>query len=61
MERWYENNKSSDEEKYIDVLECLKKNEVIKDFVVRTLVEKVRKTRTVKRILYLIIEKFDRI
>ena len=26
VERWYENNKSSDEEKYIDLLESLKKN-----------------------------------
>ena len=41
VERWYENNKSSDEEKYIDLLESLKKNEVIKEFVVKTLVEKV--------------------
>ena len=40
VERWYENNKSSDEEKYIDLLESLKKNEVIKEFVVNTLVKK---------------------
>ena len=41
MERWYENNKASDEEKYIDFLKSLKNNEAIKGFVVKTLVEKV--------------------
>ena len=59
MERWYENNKVSDEEKYIDLLESLKKNEVIKEFVVKTLVEKVG-TRTVMRILEVMTEKFDK-
>ena len=34
LERWYENNNSKDEDKYIDLLESLKKNEVIIDFVV---------------------------
>ena len=33
VERRYENNKSKDEDNYIDLLESLKKNEVIKDFV----------------------------
>ena len=51
VEILYENNRSSDEEKYIDLLESLKKNEVIKDFVVNTLVEKVRTTRTETRML----------
>lgn len=51
MERWYENNKYSDEDRYIDLLESLKKNEVINDFVVQTLVEKVGTTRTVMRIV----------
>ena len=61
VERWYENNKSSDEEKYIDLLESLKKNEVIKEFVVNTLVEKVGTTRTAMRILEVMTEKFDKI
>ena len=60
MERWYENNKASDEEKYKDLLEGLKKNEVIKEFVVKTLVEKVGTTRTVMRILEVMTEKFDK-
>ena len=32
-------------------MESLKKNENIKEFVVKTLVEKVGETRTVKRVL----------
>ena len=51
VERWYENNRANDEEKYIDLLESLKKNEVIKDFVNRTLIEKVGTTRTATNIL----------
>ena len=60
VEKWYDNNKASDEEKYIDLLESLKKNEAIKEFVVKTLVEKVGETRTVKRILEVMAEKFDK-
>ena len=33
VEKWYDNNKSTDEEKYIDFMESLKKNENIKEFV----------------------------
>ena len=60
IERWYENNKSSEEEKYIDLLESLKKNEVIKYFVVNTLVEKVGTTRTATRTLEVMSEKYDK-
>ena len=44
VEKWFDNNKSLDEEKYIDLMESLKKNENIKEFVVKTLVEKVGET-----------------
>ena len=54
--KWYDNNKSTNEEKYIDLMESLKKNENIKEFVVKTLVEKVGETRTVKRVLEVMIE-----
>ena len=37
-------------------MESLKKNENIKEFVVKTLVEKVGETRTVKRVLEVMIE-----
>ena len=48
IETWSNNNKASDEDKYIDLFESLKKNKVINDFVHRTLVEKVGDTRTIK-------------
>ena len=35
VERWSTNNKTSEEEKYIDLYESLWKNNVIKDFVNR--------------------------
>ena len=50
VERCYENNKSSDEEKCIGLLESVKKNDVIKDFVVNTLVEKVGTRWTAMRL-----------
>ena len=58
VEKWFDNNKSTDEEKYIDLLESLKKNDAVKEFVVKTLVEKVGNTRTVKKILEVMTEKF---
>ena len=51
---------STDEEKYIDLLESLKKNDAVTDFVVKTLVEKVGETRTVKKILEVMTEKFTK-
>ena len=40
------------------MLKSLKKNEVIKEFGVKPLVEKVEETRTMKRILEIMTEKF---
>merc|ERR1712082_500101 len=40
MEKWHENDKSSEETKYCNVMENLKKNDKIKDYVVNTLAEK---------------------
>ena len=51
VERWYENNRVNDEEKFLELMESLKKNEAIKDFVNRTLIEKVGTTRTAIKIL----------
>ena len=42
------------------MIESLKKNEAIKVFVNRTLIEKVGKTRTVDKVLEIMSEKFDR-
>ena len=41
-------------------MESLKKNEAIRDFVNRTLIEKVGTTRTVTKILEVMSEKYDR-
>ena len=57
-ERWFENNKASDEDKYNDLMKSLKKNKVIKDFVVKVLMEKVVTTQTVKRVLEVMVEKY---
>ena len=57
-EKWFENNKSTDEDKYINLIESLKKNNLIKDFVVKILVEKIGTTRTIKRVLDMMAEKY---
>ena len=57
---WRNHSRGNDEEKYLDLIESLKKNEVIKEFVNRTLIERVGETRTVDRILEIMSEKFDR-
>ena len=60
VKRWYENIRANDEEKFLDLMESLKKNEVIKDFVNRTLIEKVGTTRTATKILEVMSQKYDR-
>merc|ERR1711867_173747 len=57
---WHNHGRGLDEEKYLDMIESLKKNEVIKEFVNKTLMERVGETRTVDRILEIMSEKFDR-
>ncbi len=58
IEKWTENNKATEEDKYVDLLESLKKNEAVKEFVTKTLVEKIGATRTVQRILELMAAKY---
>ena len=53
-------NKLSYKEKFIDLLESLKKNDVVKQFVLNTLIEKVGRTRAVKKILEVMTEKFSK-
>ena len=53
-------NKTSEEEKYLDLLESLKKNNTIKEYVNRTLIEKVGNDRTVKKILDVLAEKYSK-
>ena len=60
LEKWNENDKSSDETKYCNVLESLKKNDKIKDFVVSVLTEKTENKRKVVVILKVMSEKYER-
>merc|ERR1712082_346180 len=60
MEKWHENDKSSEETKYYNVMESLKKNDKIKDYVVKTLAEKTENNRKVLAILEVMAEKYER-
>merc|ERR1712115_754247 len=60
MEKWHENDKSTKETKYCNVIESLKKNDKIKDYVVRTLAEKTENDRKVTAILKVMAEKYER-
>ena len=60
VEKWSDNDKLSDEEMFIDLLESLKKYDEVKQFVVNTLIEKDGRTRTVKKILEVMTEKFSK-
>ena len=60
VEKWKENNKSTEEDKYVDLMESLKKNETIKEFVTKTLVEEIGETRTVERVLNVMAEKYSK-
>ena len=60
LEKWTENDKSSEETKYCNILESLKKNDEIKDFVVSTLAEKTENDSTVTAILQVLGEKYGR-
>ena len=61
IERWNENLRNvSDEEKYMQLLESLKKNSDIKDFVNNTLIGRFRDRRTVAGILEVMSEKYGR-
>ena len=50
VERWFDNNRASEEDKYIDLIESLKKNSAVQNFVLMTMVEKIGETRTVRQI-----------
>ena len=60
IEKWSTNNKASEEDKFVDLIESLKKNEAIKEFVSKSLMDKVGETRTVEKILRVMAEKFSK-
>ena len=60
LEKWNENDKSTDETKYCNVMESLKKNDKIKDYVITTLAEKTENDRKVTAILKVMAEKYEK-
>ena len=60
IEKWNENNKSTEEDKFVDLLESLKKNDSIKEFVTQTLIDKISDTRTVDRVMTAMAEKYSK-
>ena len=49
-----------EEDKFVDLVEGLKKNDSIKDFVTKALVEKIGETRTVERVMEILAEKYSK-
>ena len=60
VNKWKENNKSTEEDKFVDLVESLKKNDSIKDFMTKTLVEKIGETRTVEHVMEILAEKYSK-
>ena len=60
IEKWSTNNKATEEDKFMDLIESLKKNDAIKDFVSKSLLEKVGETRTVQNFLGVMAEKYSK-
>merc|ERR1712115_748439 len=60
LEKLDENDKSSEETKYCNVIESLKKNDKIKDYIVNTLAEKTENDRKVMTILKVMAEKYEK-
>ena len=60
IERWILNDKSSDETKYCNVLESLKKNDVLKEYAMSQIVKRTERLKTVKSILDVMDEKYFR-
>ena len=48
IERWIVNDKSSDETKYCNVLESLKKNYALKEYAMGQIVKRTERLRMVK-------------
>merc|ERR1712237_16162 len=60
LEKWNENDRSSDETKYCNVMESLKKNNQIKEYMIITLSEKTENDRRVTSILKVMPEKYEK-
>merc|ERR1712030_48163 len=60
VEKWSENNRATEEDKFVDLVESLKKNDAIKEFVSKSLLDKVGETRTEEKILGVMAEKYSK-
>merc|ERR1712030_54609 len=60
IENWSTNNRAIEEDKFVDLIESLKKNDAIKEFVSKSLLDKVGETRTVEKILGVLAEKYSK-
>ena len=60
LEKWNQNDQSTYENKYCNVMESLKKNDKIKDYVITTLAEKTENDRKVTAILKVMAEKYEK-
>ena len=58
LEKWNENDKSSEESNYCNVIESLNKNDKIKDYVISTLTEQTESDRKVLAILKVMAGKY---
>ena len=59
LEKQNENDQSSEETKYCNLIKSLKKNDKIKDYVISTLAEKTESDRKVTAILKVMAEKYE--
>ena len=50
IERWASSDKLLEETKYCNMWECLKKNDIVKEYAMRKVTEKTKQERTVKSI-----------
>ena len=60
IERWTANNKSSDDTKYCNVLESLKKNDAVSEYAMSQIVERTEGLRMVQSILNVMDKKYLR-
>ena len=60
MFSWDKHNLDSDESKYLDLLESLKKNPEIRNYVTSSVMDKTVDDRTVKKIMGVLSEKYEK-
>ena len=61
VEAWNVNNHESDEGKYIDFIESLKRNKDVRHYVTNVVIEKSANARSVKRVMELLADKYKKV